>query len=193
MFFLLHQLICVVFLFWNKKIPSFTFIFFIILIVNSCTRMVVICITLPCDRKPRICFVFFLILVYFSLYFWIDFMAQEQILTYKQIFIILLRSSSFFLLFVPIFTCVEKCLLSTACAPVETVVVACFVCNERMHFRWNAWNLLSTACLWRGIWWIRRIRQVNEMNDCSGAKVKKGTGKNKNGDVQAAKCIRCVW
>ena len=81
-------------------------------------------------------------------------MAQEQILTYKQIFIILLRSSSFFSLslhlrlFVrfSIFTCVEKRHrrhLSAACAsyiykyiyvePLETVCSADCV-MKRMKF-----------------------------------------------------------
>lgn len=71
--------------------------------------------------------------------FFVRFMAQKQILTHKQIFIILLRSSSFFSLL--LYTHIRIYMCRERCRPLKM---------ENCSFWWNAWNLLSTACLWRG-------------------------------------------
>lgn len=86
----------------------------------------------------------------------VAFMAQEQILPYKQIFIILLRSSSFFhsvSLFLYLHLHVSRTSLSSAFE------------NEKLFILVKRMKFIEHGMFVTEIWWIGRIRQANEMND----------------------------
>lgn len=129
--------------------------------------------------------------------FWIDFMAQEQILTYKQIFIILLRSSSFFFclsLFVYLHVSRSRHLCTVLLCQWKQFFFFFGLCNERI--------ILGET---HEIYWARHVCDGDMMNKTDktsqrnerlrgGRGDERGTKKeheNKNGDVPATQ--KCVY